>query len=304
MNKLSPNIKEKTKSATGGVVINDKDFENFYLPLVERYINDKKSKRIKTYIIGIHGWQGSGKTVLATLIKEYLNSKGYRAEAASIDDFYKSARERIKIFNASRKNPFYKTRGLPGTHKTIVLRRALAAAKNGNAFLVPRFDKSLCGGKGDVAGRDIVRGRLDFFVLEGWCVNMPCADPRDFLEILSKNRYAKKILREIDPEQKFYQAVLFQLKKYQKIWNLLDNKTALFGQDIKWIYDWRAEQEKRMKKAGKNGMAEKETRDFVKPYIPFSYFAYDLALKNERLFDCLLTIKKNHSPEKIIFRDA
>lgn len=302
MPSLSKKVKDEIKSATGGVVISDKIFKIFYLPLIQYYINDKKKKKRKTYIIGVQGGQGTGKTVLASLIKIYLTSKGYAAAAFSIDDFYKSNIEGKRFFKLRQKNPFYKTRGLPGTHKINKLYRALKAAKSGRRFIIPRFDKSLHGGEGDITAQTTrINKRLDFVILEGWCVNMPFIRPENFPLVLSNNKYADKIFKELDPEKKHYKIVLNYVKKYQKIWKLLDNKTIMLGKNIKWIKEWRIEQEKRMKTRKKEGMTNKKIKEFIKPYIPFTYLFYDRIAKNKKSVNCLLTIGKNHLPEKIEF---
>lgn len=302
MPSLSKKIQDEIKSATGGVVIGDKVFENFYLPLIQYYINDKKKNKIKTYIIGIQGGQGTGKTVLASLIKIYLKSKKYRVAEFSIDDFYKSNSEQKKFFKAKRKNPFYKTRGLPGTHKFNKLYHALKAAKSGRRFVVPRFDKSLRGGEGDVAAQTTkINKRLDFVILEGWCVNMPFIEPKKLPSVLRGNKYAYKIFKELDPKNKHCEIVMDYVKKYRKIWKLLDNKTVMLGKNIKWIEGWRVEQEKRMVARKKTGMTVDEIKKFIKPYIPFTYLFYNLIAKNKKSVNCLLIIGKNHLPEKIEF---
>ena len=301
MPSLSRTIKNKVKLATGGVVICDKAFEKFYLPLIQYYIKDKKRRKIKTYIIGIQSGQGAGKTVLTAFIKIYLQSKGYSVAAFSIDDFYKSSVERKRFFNLHCKNPFYKTRGLPGTHKFNKLYGALKAAESGRRFIVPHFDKSLRNGNGDISNQTtLINGRRDFIIIEGWCVSIPFVEPEKFPLIMAGNKYADKIFKELDPIKKHYKTVLNYIKKYQKIWKLLNNKTVLLGKNIKWIEDWRIEQEKRMIAQKKKGMTNNEIKEFIKPYIPFTYFFYDRITKNKRNIDCLLIIKKNHLPEKII----
>ena len=302
MTSLSKKIQKEVRSATGGVVINSKIFKNFYLPLIQYYINDRKKKKIKTYIIGIQGGQGSGKTVLTALIKSYLKSKGYSAAAFSIDDFYKSNIEQKKFFKQQQKNPFYKTRGLPGTHKFNKLYGALKAAESGRRFIIPRFNKSLHGGEGDISRQTTpINSRQDFIILEGWCVNIPLVEPEKFPLVMASNKYADKIFKGLDPKKKHYKAVLNYIKKYQKIWKLLNNKTILLGKNIKWIEQWRIEQEKRMIARKKKGMTNKKIKEFIKPYIPFTYLFYDRAAKNKKDINCLLTIKKNHLPEKIEF---
>jgi D-glycerate 3-kinase len=302
MRGLFKKAQNEVKLATGGVVINDRIFKNFYLPLIKYYINDRKRKKIKTYIIGLQGFPGTGKTVLTALVKTYLKSLGYKTIGFSIDDFYRTCVERQKLFKKLKRNPFYRVRGLPGTHKFNRLYNTLKKTKAGIGFKLPHFDKSLCQGEGDVASyATLIKERQDFIILEGWCVNMPYVEPKKFPLILLNNEYANKIFNELDPKHQYYKTVLNYIKKYQKIWRLLDNKTVMLGKNIRWIESWRIEQEKRMMARRKTGMSINKIKKFIRPYIPFSYLFYDKLLKNKRDINCLLVIGKNHLPEKIDF---
>lgn len=295
-------IQKEVSVVTGGVIIKYDTYKKYYFPLIDQYIGDRKKKKIKTYIIGIQGCQGVGKTVLTTLIKIYLERAGYRVAGFSIDDFYKSYRDRQNFLKQNKNNPFYLVRGLPGTHYYDKMFSALKKAKSGKNFIVPGFDKSLCSGAGDTTNNNtVIRGRQDFVILEGWCVNIPNIPPNDFLLIMKKDKYVDKIFNELDPKHKYYKAVLTYIKKYQRIWNLFNNKTIMLGKNIKWIEKWRTEQEKRMIKKTKNGMTDKEIKKFIKPYIPFTYIFYDKLKNSELNCDCLLTIGKNHLSEKIKF---
>ena len=81
-------IQDEVRRATNGVIIKPKTFKKSYLPLIQYYISDRKKKKIKTYVIGVQGCQGVGKTVLTSLLKAYLKSDGYKVAGFSIDDFY------------------------------------------------------------------------------------------------------------------------------------------------------------------------------------------------------------------------
>ena len=83
--------------------------KNFYLPLSKRissiYMKDKKTK-----IIGLSGGQGSGKSTIAKILKIILK-KGFNLDTVtfSIDDFYKTLKERKKM--AEKTTPLFLTRG-------------------------------------------------------------------------------------------------------------------------------------------------------------------------------------------------
>ncbi len=65
--------------------------------------------------MGLAGGQGTGKTTISSLIRiiltKYFKLNVFRI---SIDDFYKTKRERINL--SKKVHPMLITRGVPGTH--------------------------------------------------------------------------------------------------------------------------------------------------------------------------------------------
>ena len=116
--------------------------KNFYIPICEKIYQDfKKDKKIK--IIGLTGGQGAGKSTITQIIKLILNYK-YNLNVAyfSIDDFYKTFKERKKLGKNIHK--LFKTRGVPGTHDTKLIRKTFSdlTKKKFKPVLLPIFDKS------------------------------------------------------------------------------------------------------------------------------------------------------------------
>ena len=91
----------------------DKMIKYFLIP-VSQWISKKAYKK-KPFIIGLAGGQGSGKTtissILSIILKKYFKLNVF---IISIDDFYKTRRDRKKL--SSIKHPLLMTRGVPGTH--------------------------------------------------------------------------------------------------------------------------------------------------------------------------------------------
>ena len=60
----------------------------------------------------------------------------------SIDDFYKKSSERIIM--SKKVHQLFKTRGVPGTHDTILIKKTFTnlIKKNFQADTIPLFDKS------------------------------------------------------------------------------------------------------------------------------------------------------------------
>ena len=94
---------------------------NFYLPICEKIYQDyKRNKKIK--IIGLTGGQGAGKSTITQVLKLILEIKYNLGVACfSIDDFYKTLNERIEL--AKKVNKLFKTRGVPGTHDTKLIKK-------------------------------------------------------------------------------------------------------------------------------------------------------------------------------------
>ena len=95
----------------------------FYLPICEKiYLDFKKNKKIK--IIGLAGGQGAGKSTITQILKLILKKK-YNLSVVffSIDDFYKTSLERIKLSN--KVHDLFRVRGVPGTHDTDLMKKTI-----------------------------------------------------------------------------------------------------------------------------------------------------------------------------------
>ena len=105
-----------------------KKLNTFYLPLSKWiYTVYKKDKKIK--IIGLSGGQGAGKSTITGILKFILKKKyGLDICVFSIDDFYKTKKERMKM--SKRIHPLFITRGVPGTHDLSLLNKIIKKLKN------------------------------------------------------------------------------------------------------------------------------------------------------------------------------
>ena len=100
---------------------------NYYIPISEMiYKNYSKNKR--TSIIGLSGGQGTGKSTISNILKIILKEKfNLDTTIFSIDDFYKTLRDRKKMSKTISK--LFLTRGVPGTHDTRMLLYCLKKLK-------------------------------------------------------------------------------------------------------------------------------------------------------------------------------
>ena len=244
--------------------------------IINPILNKIKSLREKgqTVIIGLQGGQGTGKSTLSSFLKEELKKEGYRVQAFSIDDFYKTNAERQKLREKYKNNPFYQiSRGLPGTHRIDFLLNTLKLIKAGKNFEIPVFDKSLHNAQGDVLKKTIkVKERQDFIFFEGWCVGISYTSAQELKKICEKNKIG---LNKIDPSLKHSKVILDFVKKYEPLWKFIDLMVMMKPSSVELHKKWRFQAEKELKKKKGKGMDEKGVNHFVDIFLPFTYLCYE-----------------------------
>ncbi|MDC0370179.1 uridine kinase, partial [Pelagibacteraceae bacterium] len=146
-----------------------KQLNFFYLPICD-YIFKKFKNSKKTFIIGLSGGQGSGKSTIAQIIKIILKTK-YKLNVInfSIDDYYKTSEERVKLSKIYSK--LFITRGVPGTHDTKLLMSDIKKLKRKNfkQFSIPKFDKSI-DDRMKKKNWIKIKKKPQIIIFEGWCI--------------------------------------------------------------------------------------------------------------------------------------
>jgi len=145
-----------------------KQLNNFYIPICDMIY--KQRCKNKTKIIGLAGGQGSGKSTISRILKILIKEKfNLETVIISIDDFYKTLRDRKKMSKSFSK--LFLTRGVPGTHDTKMLFNCLTKLKQKSfsKILIPKFDKST---DDRCKKREWTRvlKKPDIIIFEGWCV--------------------------------------------------------------------------------------------------------------------------------------
>ena len=190
LKKKFTNILEKTylnflvKQEVRSEPFHDKlgQLNKFYLPVCEKIYHDyKKNKKIK--IIGLTGGQGAGKSTITQIIKLILEKK-YNLSVVyfSIDDFYRTLPERIKL--SKKIHQLFRTRGVPGTHDTNLIKKTLLnlRKKNFKPLTIPRFDKS----RDDRFSRikwQKIKKQPQIIIFEGWCVGAKPQEKKNLKKI-------------------------------------------------------------------------------------------------------------------------
>ena len=236
--------------------------KNFYIPICEKIYQDfKKNKKIK--IIGLTGGQGAGKSTITQIIKLILNYK-YNLNVAyfSIDDFYKTLKERKKL--SKNIHRLFKTRGVPGTHDTKLLRKTFfdLTKKKFKPVLVPTFDKSKDDRAPQKKWKKIFK-QPHIIIFEGWCVGARPQKNKNLIKpinILEKKEDLKLIWRKkVNKELK---------NEYSKIFNKINRLIFLKVPSFECVYKWRLLQEEKLKltSKGKKIMSIAQVRQFIMYY--------------------------------------
>ena len=266
----------------------------FYLPMSKMIKNDYTLKK-QTKIIGLTGGQGTGKSTISNILKIILK-EAYNLETVifSIDDFYKTLKERKKM--SKKISDLFLTRGVPGTHDTKMLFRCLKMLKINNfkRMNIPKFDKSIDDRLQKNKWLKVTK-KPNIVIFEGWCVGATAQKNKDLnlpINKLEKLKDNKKIWR---------QKVNLELKRsYKKIFNLIDKLIFLKVPSIKYVLKWRLLQEKKLRitSKGNKTMNDKQIENFV--------MFYERITKNmiktlSKKADVVIGIDKKHRLKSIKF---
>ena len=266
----------------------------FYLP-ISKMIKDEFIKKKKTKVIGLTGGQGTGKSTISNILKIILK-EAYNLETVifSIDDFYKTLRERKKM----SKNiiNLFLTRGVPGTHDTQMLYKSIKNLKK-NKFkkmTIPKFDKSI----DDRLKKNKwlkIKKKPNIIIFEGWCVGATAQKNKDLnfpVNKLEKYKDDKKIWRrKVNSELK---------KNYKKIFNLIDKLIFLKVPSFKYVFKWRLLQEKKLRivSKGNKTMSDKEIGNFIMFYERITRHMLKTLTKKA---DAVVSIDESHRLKSIKF---
>ena len=273
-----------------------KNLKKIYIPIAF-WINNKYKKKNTTLLIGLSGGQGSGKTTVAKILKIILKVFFKRNVCViSIDDFYKTLSDRIKM--AKKKHPLFITRGVPGTHDINLIKFffTLIKKKKFKKIKLPKFDKSIDDRKERNQWHHIIK-KPEIIIFEGWCVgakaeaNSALAKPINSLE------------KHEDKNLKWRMLVNKKLKKeYNEIFSMIDHYIFVKVPNFKMVFKWRTLQEIKLKKTTykrKKTMSFKEIKRFIMFYQRITLQMIKDLSKSAAI---VIFLKKNHEVKKVLYR--
>ncbi len=205
-----------------------------------------------SYILGVQGCQGSGKSTFSHFLKIILEEQYQLTTAVlSIDDFYLTKKERQAL--SEKVHPLFVTRGVPGTHDVplaLSTIEGLSSLNKGDELSIPRFDKS-SDDRAKSSQWDRVSGPVDVIIFEGWCVGLSPQDESlmgEARNTLESEEDAKAVWRTYANE--------CLAKEYKPLFEKLDAQAVLQVPSFDCVYGWRLLQEKQMRES--LGLSEKE----------------------------------------------
>lgn len=203
--------------------------------------------------------QGCGKTTICDALTALFAAEATTCVALSHDDCYLTNDGQKAVAAAHAENALLKFRGSAGTHDLDLGAATLDALRSGEAGVrVPRYDKTLKGGRGDRAPEatwPTTAAAADVVLFEGWMGGFKARGDAD-------------ALAKIHPG---LPAVDANLRAYDARWDAAADAWLVIAIESPrdTVFGWRLQQER----AAGGGLSDDEVRDFVDRFLP-SYDAY------------------------------
>ncbi len=232
--------------------------------LLPRCLSRLDKRGTTPFVLGIQGPQGCGKSTAADALVEALRSRGKRAEAISIDDFYLTHAEQLALGQRHPGNPYLLYRGYPGTHDVALGARvidAMTSLRAGERARVPVYDKSAHAGRGDREPESrwrTVDGPLDLLIVEGWMLGFPPVDEATIeADLVAPNR---------------------SLAAYAAWTDRLHALVHLDVESPETVVQWRVGAERARRERGETALSDEDARDYIERFLP-AYRVYVPALQ-------------------------
>jgi D-glycerate 3-kinase len=212
-----------------------------YLQIAAWITQQKQKQPENTYVLGINGAQGSGKSTLCGAVSLIL-TKNYRLSVAafSLDDLYKTRNERMLL--AQTIHPLLISRGVPGTHDITIGLKIIENLnlKETSHVALPVFDKSI-DDRMPMHEWRYVTTPIDIVILDGWCMG---ALPQSNTEL---HNPVNVLERQEDSGGIWRSYVNTCLaNEYQTLFSQLNGLIMIKVPSMACVYEWRGLQEKKL----------------------------------------------------------
>ena len=269
----------------------------FFLIPISFWIAKKVDKK-RSYIVGLSGGQGSGKTTISSIISIILR-KYFKLNVftISIDDFYKKRKERFLL--SKKIHPSLMTRGVPGTHDINMMLDFFKRIKRKEfrSLKLPKFNKAI----DDRYNKKFchsIKKRPDIIIFEGWCVGAKAEKNNTLKQPINsfeKLRDKKLIWRRYVNKQ--------LQSKYKQLYDQLNCLLYIKSNNFSLLRKWRIKQEKKLmlKKKRSNKfkiMSDQEVINFMQTYqrVTQSMFKYV-----PKYASIILNLNSNHQIKSVIY---
>ena len=271
--------------------------KNFLIPIC--FWITKKADNKKPYFVGLAGGQGTGKTTTSSIIKiileKYFKLKVFKI---SIDDFYKTRKERIKL--SKKVHPMLLTRGVPGTHDINMMLDFFKKLKSKKfkKIQLPNFNKAI-DDRFPKNKWNKINKRPDVIIFEGWCVG-------------ARAEAIKTLKKSINPMEKANDQKLIwrkyvnqQLKnKYKKLYSQLNCMIYLKAKNFSLLQKWRLKQEHKLwlktkKKGGHKIMSKGDVINFMQTY---QRITQNMFKNMPKYASIILNLNSNHQIKTAVYK--
>ena len=275
----------------------EKMIKSFLIPLCF-WINKKANKK-RPYFVGLAGGQGTGKTTISSLIKiiliKYFKLKVFRI---SIDDFYKTRKERIKL--SKRIHPMLLTRGVPGTHDINMMLNFFKKSKikKFKRLKLPTFNKAIDDRFNKKNWYDL-KNKPDVIIFEGWCVGARSEGHN------SLKRSINSMERIKDHKGIWRKYVNQQLKsKYKNLYSQLNCLIFLKAKNFSLLQKWRLKQERKLGLKSKNKiksrvMNKEDVLNFMQTY---QRITQNMFRNTPNYASIIFNLSSNHQIKSAVYR--
>ncbi|PQE28920.1 D-glycerate 3-kinase protein [Rutstroemia sp. NJR-2017a BBW] len=259
------------------------------IPFILTHLSTHQKQHPETpFIIGLNGIQGAGKTTLVNILYDVLTQEhGLETLVLSIDDLYLTRADQEKLARENEGNKLVRFRGEPGTHDIPLARTLFQSLLSSQPTPIPSYDKSLHSGLGDRLPPSSFRAvnapsqpRIRVIIFEGWCVGFRSLPPSAIESKHSSSQNLPPGTYTTLPSHPV-SSLLFvneKLKDYDVITDTFHIFIHIDAQDTQYVYEWRREQEEKLRRERGSGMSDEQVKEFVDGYYP----AYELFLEGVR----------------------